>query len=81
MILYTTTEVAGILKISRTKVYELVGKGELVGTRIGGSIRVTDEDLDLFISSCRVLKKRKVSSSVSSCPSLKLRYLRVSSPE
>ena len=74
MTLYTPIEVARMLKISRTKVYELVASGELIPTRIGGSIRIIHEDLASYVSSCRVVKrKRKASSSPS-----KLRYLRVS---
>lgn len=58
MILYKPFEVALMLKVSRTQVYRLISSGDLVATRIGGSIRVTEEDLISYVSSCRVGPKQ-----------------------
>lgn len=50
-LLYKVAEVAQVLSLSRTKVYELVRTGELPSVRIGGSRRVRGEDLAQFVES------------------------------
>ena len=48
--LYKVSEVADILKINRNQVYNLIHSGELKAFEIK-SLRVTEEDLNDFISS------------------------------
>lgn len=50
-LLYKVTDVAQVLSLSRTKVYELVRSGELTSVRIGGSRRVRGEDLARYVES------------------------------
>ena len=45
MILLRISDVARMLKISRSKAYQLVSQGKLPAYRIEGSIRVSEEDL------------------------------------
>lgn len=44
----TPEEVAGILKIAKNTVYELIKRGELQGYRIGRKIRVDPKDVDNY---------------------------------
>ena len=46
-------EVAGVLRISRTSVYDLLAKGQLESVKIGRSRRVLAEDLERFIRSLK----------------------------
>ena len=48
-LLYKVSEIAEALAISRSKVYELFYSGELTPIRIGKSVRVRAEELDLMI--------------------------------
>lgn len=48
--MYKVSEVADILKINRNEVYNLIHSGELKAFEIK-SLRVTEEDLNEFISS------------------------------
>jgi excisionase family DNA binding protein len=48
-LLLTPEEVANVLSIGRSKVYELMGCGALGSVRIGGSRRVSVEALNRFI--------------------------------
>ncbi|HMM95048.1 helix-turn-helix domain-containing protein [Phycicoccus sp.] len=50
-LLYKVADVAQVLSLSRTKVYELVRSGELPSVRIGGSRRVRGEDLTDYVES------------------------------
>ena len=50
--LLNVSEVAEILKISKTFVYKLVGTGELRSVKIGTAIRVRQVDLDIYINNC-----------------------------
>lgn len=50
-LLYKVADVAQVLSLSRTKVYELVRSGELPSVRIGGSRRVRGEDLTEYVES------------------------------
>lgn len=54
MILYTKSEACGILKISPRTLERIMGNGELVFYRIGGSIRIDGDDLDRFIAAQKV---------------------------
>ena len=49
-LLFTVVEVAKILNLSRTKVYELLYAGELASVKIGASRRVRRVDLERFVS-------------------------------
>ena len=46
-------EAAEVLSIGRSKVYELIGTGELASVRIGASRRVPAEDLVEFVRRLR----------------------------
>lgn len=48
--LYTPTEVAAELRISRTATYALMASGRLASVTIGRSRRVTAEALDAFVA-------------------------------
>ena len=47
---YTPAEVALLLGVGRTKVYELMASGQLGSISIGRSRRVTAEALDRFLA-------------------------------
>lgn len=49
--LLTPEDVASVLQIGRTRVYELLTYGKLRSVRIGKSRRIRRSDLDEFISS------------------------------
>ena len=49
-ILFTATQVAKIMGISRSQVYVLLNKGQLGSVHIGRSRRITREQVDEFIS-------------------------------
>lgn len=46
-------EVASVLRISRTALYDLIAKGQLESVKIGRSRRVLAEDLERFIRSLK----------------------------
>ena len=45
-------EVCEILGLSRSKIYELFGTGELKSLRIGRSVRVRQSTLTAFVAKC-----------------------------
>ena len=47
--LFSVVEVAQFLKIGRSKVYELLYKGELKSVKIGGSRRIRYSDLGEYV--------------------------------
>lgn len=47
---YTPEEVAGILKITRFTVYEMIKRGDLAAYRIGRKVRVEAADLEAYIN-------------------------------
>ena len=53
----TAGEVANLLRISRALAYRLISKGEIASVRFGRTVRVREEDLNIFI-------KSKLSASV-----------------
>ncbi len=68
MKLLTVSEVADILRLGESTVYQLLSKGEIAGFRIGpthGGIRVSQNDLDLYLNSCRMDKKGEKPQTVS----------------
>lgn len=57
MDLFTINEVAAILKVSKSLVYGMIASGKIACHRIGngrGVIRIRRDDLEQFISQCRV---------------------------
>jgi excisionase family DNA binding protein len=50
-LLLRATEVACLLNLGRSKVYELMAAGELPVVRIGGVVRVPRSDLETWIRS------------------------------
>ena len=46
-------EVAQVLRIARSRAYELVGKGEIPSVRIGRSVRVSRRELDRWLEEQR----------------------------
>ena len=49
-LVYRAEEVARLLSIGRTRVYELIGTGQLASIKIGRSRRVTPAALDDFLA-------------------------------
>jgi len=54
IVLLKATDVAKILKISRSSAYQLMQKGEIPTVRIGRSVRVCESDLVTFIEECKI---------------------------
>ena len=57
--LLTVRDTAERLNVSRNCVYQLVDAGKLACHRIGigrGAIRITEEDIETYLASCRVEK-------------------------
>ena len=48
--LLTVAEVASILRISRSFVYQLIGRGVFPCVRIGRSVRIRPKDIQQYIS-------------------------------
>jgi len=46
-------EVAGVLRIARSRAYELVGEGQIPSVRIGRSVRVSRKELDRWLEEQR----------------------------
>jgi excisionase family DNA binding protein len=46
-------EVAEVLRIARSRAYELVGEGEIPSVRIGRSVRVSRRELDRWLEEQR----------------------------
>ena len=49
-LLLRITEVAVMLSVSRTKVYELIAAGELASVKVGGSRRVPIDAVEAFVA-------------------------------
>lgn len=47
--LYTTTEVADILKVTRRSVYNYIKAGHITAVKIGSGWRISSAELDRFI--------------------------------
>ena len=46
-------EVAAVLRIARSRAYELVGEGEIPSVRIGRSVRVSRKELERWLEGQR----------------------------
>ena len=46
-------EVAAVLRIARSRAYELVGEGEIPSVRIGRSVRVSRRELERWLEGQR----------------------------
>ena len=44
--LYRVEEVAEVLNVGRTKVFDLIRSGQLASVKVGGSRRVTEQAID-----------------------------------
>ena len=55
----TVKQVASLLKLSKSKVYELVSQGKLTSLRIDGAVRVLESDLLAFLEASRQHKEPK----------------------
>jgi len=53
--LVTIPTAAQLLGVSRSKLYELLGDGELPTVRIGRARRIAIADLEVFVQRCRRL--------------------------
>lgn len=74
----TIREVAQLLKLSQSSVYQLVEAGRLAHHRIGhgrGSIRVSERDLLAYLERCRQEIREK--PVVTRAPRVKLKHLRL----
>jgi excisionase family DNA binding protein len=47
--LYRVEEVAEVLNVGRTKVFDLIRSGQLASVKVGGSRRVTEQAIDDYI--------------------------------
>ena len=47
--LLTVEEVAEVLRVSKMTVYRLAEKGELPSVRVGRSIRIVEDGLDMYL--------------------------------
>ena len=53
MTLYTVAEVQEILRIGKSRAYQLVQSGEIPSVRIGRLLRVRADDLERYLKSCK----------------------------
>lgn len=52
MTLYTVAEVQQMLKIGKSRAYQLVQSGEIPHVKIGRLLRVRADDLETYVESC-----------------------------
>lgn len=64
--LLNVREVARVLSISRTSVYDLLAKGQIESVRIGRSRRVLADDLERFIRSLKIDQSESEGEEVNS---------------
>lgn len=65
MRLLTLREVADALQVSEKTVRRLVGRGDLVGFKVGdrGQVRVKEEDLEAYLEAQRIQADGQASTS------------------
>ena len=47
--LFTVSEVAGVMRVSRMTVYRLIRRGQLKAIRVGRNYRVREDDLNEYL--------------------------------
>lgn len=52
-------EVARIIRVARSRAYELVGSGEIPSVRIGRSVRISRRELDRWLEEKRQPSERR----------------------
>jgi excisionase family DNA binding protein len=52
-------EVARVIRVARSRAYELVGSGEIPSIRIGRSVRVNRRELDKWLEGQRQTENRR----------------------
>jgi len=57
--LYRVTEVAEVLSVGRTKVYELINSGQLDAAKVGRATRVTRSSIVRFLSELNTDDRRE----------------------
>ncbi|WP_211289769.1 hypothetical protein SPSIL_046000 [Sporomusa silvacetica DSM 10669] len=60
----STQQVADILHVSKSTIYDLIKKGEITSYKVGRKVRFTQEDIDNYIAKSRTLQKDHVVSDV-----------------
>ncbi|MFZ1932419.1 MAG: helix-turn-helix domain-containing protein [Thermoguttaceae bacterium] len=76
--LLTVDEVAQVLRCSRSTVYSLVSSAKIAGLRIGshsGGIRISGDDLQTYLDTCRIEPTGRRRAGVGRLP--KLKHLRI----
>lgn len=74
MLLLTVKDVSIRLSLSSTKVYRLIEGGELAHHRIGGAIRISEEQIAEFLKQTKRERRGESPSSVRPHP-LKLKHI------
>lgn len=59
MKLLTPKEVSEMLRVGKTTPYNLVNQGKLAGYKIGGSLRIAEEDLKEYLESRKLKATNK----------------------
>jgi excisionase family DNA binding protein len=72
--MYTVKETAERLGISPSKLYQLTSRKQIPHYRIGGKILFSDEDIQAYLSSCKV---EQAGASKPKPPPVKLRHLTI----
>lgn len=60
----STQQVADILHVSKSTIYDLIKKGEITSYKVGRKVRFTQEDVDNYITKSRTLQKDHVISDL-----------------
>jgi excisionase family DNA binding protein len=60
MKLLTVKEVAEILKVSNQTVYNWTSKGELIPIKVGGAVRIKEQELNRFIDDNTIKSEEKI---------------------
>lgn len=55
----TVSDVSTRLKVSERTAYRLISNGDLDAHRVGGSLRVSESDLEYYLNRCRAPKKAR----------------------
>ena len=71
----TVEQVADILQLSRSKIYQFVENGTIVSHKIGGSVRIAESDLLDYLSRCRMEKNE--AERPPKTPRLRLKHIKL----